>query len=116
MVSLDVRQLIERVAYLSYIRFTYEPDPRDAHVRLVWSNLHDRPKIAAQSRATLHQLALDGYLAEKVDGDMHAGQTFVTYTMTAKGREAIAGLAPRKLLVHRQIGATDAELEAEGIE
>lgn len=79
------RKLLERCQQ-SAVSFTYAPCPKGrTHARLL------RSTISGQQQSRLHALALDGYVAELVDGDPHAGETTITYTLTARGERELTG-------------------------
>lgn len=81
--------LLERCAR-GPVSFTHAPTVRGHTTKLV------RSTLGPKQQAPLHQLALAGFLAEKIEGCPLVGETTVTYTLTARGRDVL-GIHKRQM-------------------
>lgn len=108
MKSADV-MLLERCAQ-SPVSFTHAVTIVGRRPKLV------RSTIGPKQQAPMHQLAVAGYLSEKVTGCPHDGETTVTYTLTALGREAMGIYQRSKPARYARPWPTDAQLERESRE
>lgn len=90
MKSIDI-MLLERCAQ-GPVSFTHAPTVRGHTTKLV------RSTVSPKQQAPLHQLALAGLVAEAVDpqASISPPESTVTYTLTARGRDAL-GLHARQM-------------------
>lgn len=88
MKSTDV-MLLERCAQ-GPVSFTHEPTVRGNKTKLV------RSTLSPKQQEPLYQLSLEGLLARKVSGCPIDGETTVTFTLTALGRDALGIHARRQ--------------------
>lgn len=95
------------------VSFTHAADIKGRYTRLV------RSTISPSQQKHLHELAVAGYVAERVSGCGGLGtppESTVTYSLTALGRSVLGIRAPTPVPIHRTMPLTDEELELEGIE
>jgi len=106
------RMLIERCVQ-GPVSFTFEPNPKGTHAKLV------RSTISGTRQKRLHELAILGYVSERVHGSIDPGApptTTTTFTVTAMGREAVGARLPVKPLVHFRALPTEEQMAEEGLE
>lgn len=105
------KMFLEKVA-AGPVSFTYEPGA-NGHVKLV------RSTTSGAQQPKYHALAVAGYLAEAVNGEIHheaPPTTTVSFTMTAMGREALGLHSEPKPFVHHHRLPTEEELAVDAIE
>lgn len=101
--------LLERCAQ-SAVSYTHAPTIRGKTTKLV------RSSLSPKQQKPLNELALAGHVSRHISGCPLDGETTVTYTITAKGRDALGLHARRQQPKNATPWPTDSALERESRE